>query len=133
MPKLLFEKESYLVRKAIFEVYKTFRNNHKEHVYHNALLQALSELGFQVIKNPHLPVRFHGKFVGTYVPDIIVNDCIIVELKCTSMLLPEDRQQFWEYLKATDYSLGFLVNFGKSDGVEILRRVYDEARKSNSA
>lgn len=124
MTKLLYEKESYLIRKAIFDVYKTFRNTHKEVVYHNALAALLVELGFRVIKNQRLSVRFHNHIVGTYTPDIVVNESIIIELKCKPMILKQDTQQFWEYLQASGFRLGFLVNFGKSDGVEIIRRVY---------
>lgn len=133
MSKLLHEQESYLIRKAIFEVYKTFRNRHKEMVYHNALVKALQNLGLTVEKNKRLPVKFQGTTVGTYVPDVVVNNIIVLELKSKPFLTKSDREQFWEYLKATDYDLGFLINFGKSDGVEISRFVYQEARKQTSA
>lgn len=45
----------------------------------------------------------------------------------------DDVKQFWYYLKGTEYKLGFLINFGSKDGVEIVRRVYDEARDKVSA
>lgn len=96
-------------------------------------MKSLKDLGFAAIKNPHLSVEFRGATVGVYVPDIIVNDMIIIELKCKPFLHPDDVQQFWEYLKATEYMLGFLVNFGKADGAEIVRRVYEQARKHASA
>ncbi len=129
MSLLLYPRESYLIRKAIYEIYKTFRSNHKEAVYHNALLQLLKEFGFTALKTPHIPVHFHGAIVGTYVPDIVINDIIVVEIKCKPLLHRDDIKQFWEYLKATEYKIGFLVNFGKPDGVEIIRRIYDKARK----
>lgn len=124
MLHLIYEQESYLIRKAIFEVYKTFRNIHKERVYHNALIRLLNDYGFDVVKNKQLPVHFKGAIVGTYVPDIIVNGIIVLELKCKSFMGNEDKKQFWEYLKTSGYRLGFLINFGKSNGVEIIRRVY---------
>lgn len=124
MSKLRYERESYLIRKAIYEVYKAFRNHHKELVYHNALMELLNQLGLQAEKDKRLSVRFHGKVVGTYVPDIVINGRIFMELKRKPFLTSEDKQQFWDYLRATGYSLGFLVNFGKTDGVEIIRKVY---------
>jgi len=63
------------------------------------------------------------------VPDLIINDSILIELKAKPRLLKEDEKQFWYYLKGTDYKLGFLINFGAPDGVEIVRKVYDSARK----
>jgi GxxExxY protein len=66
--------------------------------------------------------------VGTYVPDLVVNDIIIIEIKCKPYLTKEDHKQFWHYLKSTKYRLGFLINFGNLNGVEIERRIYDTAR-----
>lgn len=43
--------------------------------------------------------------------------------------MKEDEKQFWRYLKATDYKVGFLINFGNK--LEIKRRVYDTARDKN--
>ena len=60
------------------------------------------------------------------------NDKIIIEIKCKVFLTQEDIKQFWHYLKATNYKLGFLINFGPK-GVKIIRRVYDTARQRSIA
>jgi len=130
---LLYENESYKIRKAIFNVYKKLGCGHKESVYQKAIFYALSMEGFKTEREKRLPVIFGGKNVGTYVPDFLVNDKVIVELKAKAFLTAEDTKQFWQYLKSTNYKLGFLVNFGKPGGVEIIRRVYDKARKNVSA
>lgn len=62
-------------------------------------------------------------------PDLVVNDVILIELKAKPRLTKEDINQFWYYLKGTNYLLGFLINFGAPNGVEIIRKVYDTARK----
>jgi len=68
-----------------------------------------------------------GEKVGTYVPDLIINDCILVELKAKPFLTKEDERQFWYYLRGSQYKLGFLVNFS-TQKLEIKRRIYDKAR-----
>lgn len=127
---LIFPEESFIVRGVAFDIYKQFRNNHKEKVYHNSFLIGLSEKGLLVEKEKRLEVFFKGKKVGIYVPDLLVDGKIIIELKAKPRLTAEDIKQFWYYLKSSNYKLGFLINFGANDGVEIVRRVYDKARKN---
>lgn len=126
---LLYEKESYIIRGCVYSAYKEFRHFHKESVYHNILLRKLQDGGLKVIKNKKIPIYYRDEKVGTYVPDIVVNDEIILELKSKPFLTKEDRTQFWHYLKMTPCRLGFLINFGNPNGVEIERRVYDKARQ----
>jgi GxxExxY protein len=120
----LYEKETYKIRGAIFEIYKKFRNTQKEGVYHNSLCEELVVEKFHVEKNKQIPIYYNGKKVGVYTPDLIVNNKIIIELKAKPQLLKSDIQQFWYYLKNSGFRLGFLVNFGASGGVDIHRRIY---------
>jgi GxxExxY protein len=128
MSKLLFEKESYLIIGACFELYKEIGNGHKESVYQKGLVIILAERKLAVEKEKKIPIKIRGEYVGNYVPDLVVDDRILLELKAKPFLTTQDRKQFWHYIKATDYKLGFLINFGKPGGVEIVRRVYDKAR-----
>lgn len=82
-----------------------------------------------LIREFQIPVLVNGKKVGIYIPDILVNNLIILEFKATPYLTQQAIQQFWQKLRNTPYILGFLINFGKPGGVEIVRRVYDTARK----
>lgn len=125
---LLYPDESYSIRGIAFDVYKQFRNNHKEIVYHNAFCIGLRQKGVTVEKEKKISVFYGDVKVGTYIPDLVVDNKILVELKAKPKLMQEDIKQFWHYLKCSEYKLGFLVNFGSKDGVEIVRRVYDKAR-----
>ena len=125
---LLYEDESYKIRNAIFRVYKELGCGHKETVYQRATYQSLLGQNLGVEKEKHLPVLFENTNVGMYIPDFLINEKIIVELKAKPYLIKQDIEQFWQYLKSTNYKLGFLVNFGKPGGVEIIRRVYDTGR-----
>jgi len=126
--KLLYEKESYLIRGACFALYKELGCGHKEVIYQRGLLQKLSSAGLTVSREEQIPVKVEGKKVGVYIPDVVVNGIIMLELKASSMLTKQDIRQFWQYLHIAPYKLGFLVNFGKPGGVQIIRRVYDTAR-----
>ena len=86
--------------------------------------------GLQVEREKQLSIYYLGKKVGVYIPDLLVNDQIIIELKAKPFVHKEDIQQFWYYLKNSSFKLGFLVNFGEPDGVNIVRRIYDQARNS---
>jgi GxxExxY protein len=120
----LYEDETYKIRGAIFKIYKNFRNTQKEIVYHNSLYEELVICGYKVEKNKQIPIYYNGKKVGVYTPDLIINGRIIIELKAKPQLFKSDIQQFWYYLKNSNYRLGFLVNFGASGGVQIYRRIY---------
>ncbi len=127
---LLYEEESYKIRGASFEVYKALGCGHKEIVYRKAEIISLVKRTLEIEEEKQLPVYFDGKKVGVYVPDIVVNKVIIIELKAKPFLTQQDIKQFWDYLTATKYELGFLINFGKPGGVEIIRRVYQTARNT---
>ncbi|HRY63616.1 MAG TPA: GxxExxY protein [Patescibacteria group bacterium] len=124
MEELLYEQESYKIRGAVFAIYKEYRNYHKEKIYHNSLYYDLLKLGFKVEKEKRINVVRDGRLIGSYVPDLIVDNKIIIELKCKPMILISDRKQFWTYLKGSSYHLGFLINFGAEDGVEIERKIF---------
>ena len=129
MAELLYKQESYIIQGGAFEIYKQFRNRHKEKVYQRAYYSYLKDKGLQVEKEKQIPIYFNNKKVGIYTPDLVVNDTIFIELKCKPMVTKDDIKQFWYYLKASNYKLGYLINFGSLKGVQIIRRVYDTARQ----
>lgn len=128
MDKLLYRDESFEIRGVIFDVYKNLGNHHKEKVYRDAVCYGLIEKGLNIEKEKRINIYYLGKKVGTYVPDVIVNGIILIELKAKVMITKDDAAQFWHYLRNSDYKLGFLVNFGTTNKVQIIRKVYDTAR-----
>ena len=127
--KLLFKELSYTIQGGIFEVYKHFRNRHKEKIYGRALVEYFKDKGLKVDAEKQIPIYFQSKKVGTYIPDLVINDSVFLELKCKPVITKDDISQFWYYLKCTNYRLGYLINFGSPKGVQIIRRVYDTVRK----
>ncbi len=127
MGELLYEQETYKIRGACFTIWKEFGGAFKEKIVDNALAIELEEMGFTIERQKRISVFYKGENVGVYVPDLIVNGSILIELKSKPFITKEDQRQFWLYLKATTYKLGLLINFGP-DKLTIFRRIYDDAR-----
>jgi len=126
MTELLYKEESYIIQGVAFDIYKKFRNRHKEKIYQNAFYLGLKNKGLFVEREKKIDILYENKKVGTYIPDLVVNNAIFIELKVKPNfnLTQEDIKQFWYYLKTSGYKLGFLINFGAPNGVQIIRRVY---------
>ncbi len=125
---LLYEDTTYKIRGACFKVWKEFGGAFKEKVVDRALAEELKSSGFKIDSQKSIDVLYNGKKIASYTPDQIVNDLILIEVKCKPFLVKEDERQFWLYLKGSNYKVGLLINFG-SKKLEIKRRVYDKARK----
>lgn len=128
MDKLLYKEESYIIRGTAFDIYKNFKNHHKEKIYRDSFYLGLADKGLKVNKEKRIDIFYNNKKVGTYVPDLVINDVVFIELKAKPMILKQDIEQFWHYLRNSEYKLGFLINFGSSNGIQIIRKVYDTAR-----
>lgn len=127
----LYEEESYKIRGACFDIWKTFGGAFKESVVDKALTKALEKRDLKVDSQKRIDIYFENEKVGTYVPDKIVNDIILLEIKVKSYLTKQDIEQFWKYLKGSKYKLGFLINFSPTK-LKIKRIVYDKARNKLS-
>ena len=127
MTDLIYADITYKIRGACFEVWKKFGGAFKEKIVDNALTIALKEKQLTVKNQEKINIYFNNIKVGTYIPDKIVDDIILLEIKRKPFITIEDRKQFWYYLKASQYKLGLLINFG-TQKLQIERRVYDTAR-----
>ena len=133
MPKnvvkdFLYSRETYLIRKACFNVWKEFGGVFKEKIVERALTEEFINLGLGVESQKSIDIYYRKKKIGSYIPDKIINDKILIEIKCKPFLTKEDDRQFWLYLKGSKYKLGLLINFG-SEELEIKRRIYEKARE----
>lgn len=101
-----------------------------EKVYENAMVIALIALGLKVQQQVKIPVFFQGQVVGEYFADLVVEDCVIVELKAVNHLLLEHEAQLLNYLRATPYEVGLLLNFGPKP--TFTRKAFDNSRKTST-
>ena len=124
MAEIIYKDEAYAIMGACFEVY-----NDKGCGFLEAVYQECLEIEFGLRELPFLPqevltLTYKGRVLKkTYQPDFVCFNKIIVELKAVSELNDEHRAQVHNYLKATGYRLGLLVNFGSKGKLEYERIV----------
>ena len=97
-----------------FEVMKELGSGFLENIYKNALFRAMKQKDLNVLAEQMFEVVFRKHKIGKYVADLIVENLVIVELKCCKTLLPEHQAQLINYLKASNKPVGLLVNFGNT-------------------
>jgi GxxExxY protein len=118
-----------LIIKAFYEVYNTLGYGFLEKVYGNAMAIELRKLGLEVIREARIAVYYGGEVVGEYFAGLLVAGAVIVELKAVKRLLEEHEAQLLNYLKATSYEVGLLLNFGPKP--EIKRKAFSNSRKGS--
>jgi GxxExxY protein len=99
---------------AVFEVSNQLGAGFLEKVYQRALLKELSLRGIRATSEASFPVTYKGYRVGDYFADILVEDVLVVELKCAERLSNEHTAQCINYLRASNKNLCLLVNFQKA-------------------
>jgi len=120
--ELIYKQESYVVVGACFEVYNEKGCGFLEPVYHECLAIEFEHQRIPAISKPSLTLSYRGRtLVQTYNPDFICFQKIVLELKTASKLADEHRAQLLNYLNATGFELGLLVNFRHYPGLEYER------------
>lgn len=114
---------------AFFQLHKELGFGFSEKVYEGALEILLLELGLFVKRQKDIFVYYHGKVVGEYKADLIVNGVVLVELKSIERLIDAHDAQLLNYLKATEIEVGLLLNFGRE--AIFHRKIYDNPRKGS--
>ena len=109
---------------CVYRVSNTLGSGFLEKVYENALAIELRNNGLRVEQQHPIRVMYNNDPVGDFAADLLVEDCVIVELKSARMLDDVHSAQCLNYLKATDVKVCLLVNFGRSRA-EVKRIVLD--------
>ncbi len=112
---------------AFYVVYSALGYGFLENVYAKALAIELKKRGMDAKKEFPIEVYYAGEQIGEYYADLVVNDLIILEIKAAKNLADEHEAQLLNYLKATPYEVGLLLNFGPKP--ETKRRSFDNTRK----
>ena len=96
-----------------FHVHRELGPGLLETVYEIILADALHKRGLTVARQVPIPIRFEGKlFDEGFRADLIVNGCVIVEIKSVESLARVHKKQVLTYLKLSGLKLGLLINFG---------------------
>ena len=108
---------------AAFEVHRELGYGFLERVYQRALQVELSRRGLSAEIEKRIRVQYKGVVVGDYDADLVVDDCVAVEIKINPQYDKRDEAQLLNELKATGLKVGLLLNFGRSK-VEYKRLVF---------
>ena len=111
--KIIYKDLSYKIVGLAMKVHTELGYGFLEKVYENALMVLFEENQISAQQQIPVKVSFHGRIVGDNVADIVVENRIILELKAGERIAEIHKAQTLNYLKATQFRLGLLLNFGK--------------------
>ena len=121
---MIYYKElSDKIIECAIEVHKTLGNGFLEKVYENSIIHEFEFDKISAQNQIPIPVYYKGRIVGDYFADIIVENKIILELKVVHKILPIHNAQLIHYLKATNFKVGYVINFGSKEKLEFKRWV----------
>ena len=123
-------KHELLTEKIIgvfYEVYNELGHGFIESVYEKAFEFALASKGLDVTRQIEIPVWFRGQKVGDFDADMLVEKCVLLELKACRGLDTAHEAQLLNYLRATEIEVGLLFNFGLKP--QFKRLAFDNRRK----
>ena len=116
---IVYKEESYKIVGAAFKVYNNLGHGFLEAVSQEALEIEFQRRSITYEREKELKITYDGvELKQTYKADFVCYDKIIVELKAVSALDDAHRSQVYNYLHATGYKLGLLLNFGYPDELE---------------
>ena len=108
----LYKDLTHKIIGLAMEVHNELGYGFLEKVYENALMVQFRNSDIKALQQVPIKVYFKGEVVGEYYPDIIVEDKVILELKAVEYLDDIHKAQIINYLQATNYNIGYLLNFG---------------------
>ena len=103
------------------EVRRILKQGFEEKLYKNAMFLEMKSRGLEVLTEVAYEVRYKGAVVGVYRSDMVVNGCVVLELKANNALVTANEVQLVNYLNAANIEDGLLINFG-GDKLEIKRK-----------
>jgi GxxExxY protein len=124
---MIHEEKTSKIIGAFYTVYNTLGHGFLEKVYENALAIELRKQGMVAEQQKRIEVFYDGERVGDYYADIVVDGCVVLELKAAEALAPEHEAQLINYLKGTVVEVGLLLNFGPKP--QLARRILTNDKK----
>ena len=96
---------------AVMQVLNELKPGLDEKLYERAMIIELRRCGHSVSVQRSFPVYYRGELIGNLVPDLIVNDTVIVDPKVVACFTETHVAQMIGYLNITDSDLALLINF----------------------
>jgi len=126
--KLLHSELTEKILGVYYDVYNEIGHGFLESVYNNCMFLALTKAGLSVRREVAVPVYFRGQDVGQFKADLVVEACVLIELKAVQNLDRTHEAQVMNYLRATELEVGLLLNFG-SPKPQFRRIVFENSNK----
>ena len=126
--KLLHSELTEKLLGVYYDVYNEIGHGFLESVYNNCMFLALTKAGMSVRREVPVPVYFRGQDVGQFKADLVVEGCVLIELKAVQNLDRTHEAQVMNYLRATELEVGLLLNFG-SLKPQFRRIVFENSNK----
>ena len=133
---------THQIIECFYATYRELGSGFSERVYQRALQIVLTENGLRAGYNVEMEVHFHGKLLGTFFADLVVNETVLIEVKAKETLKGPDVGQVINYLKAAGGGVGLLLNFSpvapefkrivQGDPLRSLPRMQDESSSNSS-
>ena len=112
--RILYKDLSFKIVGLAMQVHRELGPGFLEKVYENSLMILFAENGISAQAQHPIKVQFHVQIVGDYIADILVENSIFIELKAQERILQLHKAQTLNYLRATNFRLALLLNFGKT-------------------
>jgi GxxExxY protein len=121
---IYIEKIAAHVKDMAYKIHSDHGPGMLEKTYEFCLYHDLNDLGYEVETQASLPIYHHEhKMNGAYRADIIVNDCLVIEIKSIESIQLIHRMQLLSYLRAGGYRLGLLINFNCTSLKDDIKRI----------
>ena len=131
---LIYREECYAIMGACFEVYREMGSGLNEVIYHECLAREFRSQNLPAVHEPKIELSYKdAKLSHHLVPDFVSHSKIIIELKALKNLDDVHRAQVQNYLRATGFKLGLLINFGHYPKIEWERIVLEQNQHRPSA
>jgi GxxExxY protein len=118
----LFAEEGYALMGAAFEVHNQLGGGLLEEIYQQALDIELELRNIPFQSHPELAVFYKERQLAKrYIPDLVVYEGVVAELKAVSSLVPDHEAQLINYMRISRSTVGYLINFGPIGKLEYKR------------
>ena len=109
--QFLLKNETHQIIGSAMEVLNEIGHGFHEKIYENALVVEFGLRRIPVIQQPVFPVIYKSVNVGSYVPDLICFDMVVVDAKTIEEITDYEIGKMLNYLKITNLQVGLLINF----------------------
>ena len=130
MNEMLHADVTDKILKAYCKTYNNLGQGFLEKVYARAVTIELQKLSISCQERRELNVWYEGMHIGYFIPDLIVEDKVTIELKALPSLTAENDRQLFNYLSASEIEVGLLLYFGRNP--EFKRQIYTNDRKGHT-